>query len=78
MKVQKGKQKFLKKLFYLISLDLQKQYTGEWDTFEVETVKESRKNCNFHFDLQLHPTVLNGTYLYCQIIGFIPLRAQNF
>ena len=30
----------------------------------LETVKESRKNWNFHFDLQLHPTVLNGTYLY--------------
>ena len=44
----------------------------------IETVKESRKIWNFHFDLQLHPTVLNGTYFYCQIIDFIPLRAQNF
>ena len=39
---------------------------------DLETVKESRKNWNFHFDLQLHPTVLNGTYSYCQIIDFIP------
>ena len=44
----------------------------------LETVKESRKNWNFHFDLQLHPTVLNGTYLYCQIIDFIPARTQIF
>ena len=29
--------------------------------WKLETVKESRKNLNFHFDLQLHPTVLNGT-----------------
>jgi hypothetical protein len=43
----------------------------------LETVKESQKNLNFHLDLQLHPTVPNGTYLYCQRIGFIPIRAQN-
>ena len=28
---------------------------------KLETVKESRKIWNFHFDLQLVPTVLNGT-----------------
>ena len=33
---------------------------------KLETVKESRKNWNFHFDLQLRPTVLNDTHLYCQ------------
>jgi hypothetical protein len=41
----------------------------------LETVRSHEKNCNFHFDLQLHPTVLNGTYLYCQMIDFIPIRA---
>ena len=47
--------------------------------FTLEIVmNELRKNWNFHFDLQLHPTDLSGTYLYCQMIGFIPRRAQIF
>ena len=29
--------------------------------YPIETVKESRKNQNFLFDLQIHPTLLNGT-----------------
>jgi hypothetical protein len=33
--------------------------------FHLETVKESRKNQNFHFALQIPPTLLNGTYLHC-------------
>ena len=45
---------------------------------KLETVKESRKNQNFHFDLQIHPTLLNSTYLHCQMTGFIPIRVQNF
>ena len=32
----------------------------------VETVKESRKYWNFHFDLQLVPIVLELTFVYCQ------------
>ena len=36
------------------------------------------KKLNFHFDFQLRPTVLDATYLYHQIIDFIPLRSQNF
>ena len=32
----------------------------------VETVKESRKYWNFHFDLQLVPIVLEVTFVYCQ------------
>ena len=32
----------------------------------VEIVmNELRKNKNFHFDLQIPPTLLNGTYLHC-------------
>ena len=45
----------------------------------VEIVmNELRKNQNFHFDLQIHPTLLNSTYLHCQMTGFIPIRVQNF
>ena len=36
-----------------------------------------RKNQN-HFDLQIHPTLLNSTYLQCQMTRFIPIRVQNF
>ena len=38
---------------------------------ELETVKESRKIWNFHFDLHLVPTVLNNTLLCCQETGII-------
>ena len=41
-------------------------------------MSELRKNQNFHFDLQIHPTLLNSTYLHCQMTGFIPIRVQNF
>ena len=41
-------------------------------------MNELRKNQNFHFDLQIHPTLLNSTYLHCQMTGFIPIRVQNF
>ena len=30
--------------------------------YRLETVKESSKNQNFPFDLQIPPTLLNGTY----------------
>ena len=39
---------------------------------------ELQKNQNFHFDLQIHPTLVNSTYLHCQMTGFIPIRVQNF
>ena len=39
---------------------------------------EMRKNQTFHFDLQIHPTLLDSTRLYCQMTGFIPIRVQNF
>ena len=41
-------------------------------------MNEMRKNQNFHFDLQIHPTLINSTYLHCQMTGFIPIRVQNF
>ena len=44
---------------------------------QLETVKESWINWNFHFDLQLHPTVLNGTYLYVHICNYIPPIYNN-
>jgi hypothetical protein len=44
----------------------------------IESVKESSKNQNFPFDLQIPPTLLNGTYLHCQMTGFITIRVQNF
>ena len=44
----------------------------------VEAIKESSKNQNFHFDLQVPPTLLNGTHLHCQMNGFISIRVQNF
>ena len=47
--------------------------------FKLEVVMyEMRKNQNFHFDLQIHPTLINSTYLHCQMTGFIPIRVQNF
>ena len=47
--------------------------------FRLEIVmNELRKNQNFHFDLQIHPTLINSTYLHCQMTGFIPIRVQNF
>ena len=36
-------------------------------------MNEMRKNQTFHFDLQIHPTLLNSTYLHCQMAGFIPI-----
>ena len=36
-------------------------------------MNELRKNQNFHFDLQIHPTLLNTTSLHCQMTGFLPL-----
>ena len=41
-------------------------------------MNEMRKNQNFHFDLQIHPTLINGTYLHCHMTGFIPIRVKNF
>ena len=50
-----------------------------FDLLKLEIVmNEMRKNQNFHFDLQIHPTLNNSTYLYCQMTGFIPIRVQNF
>ena len=46
-------------------------------TPDVERVKECRKSQDFHFALQILPTLLNGTYLHCQMTGFIPIRVQN-
>ena len=47
--------------------------------FALEIVmNEMRKNQTFHFDLQIHPTLLNSTSLHCQMAGFIPIRVQNF
>ena len=44
----------------------------------VEIVmNELRKNQNFHFDLDIHPTFLNSTYLHCQVTGFISMRVQK-
>ena len=34
-------------------------------------MNELRKNQNLHFDLQIHPTLLNSTYLHCQMTGFM-------
>ena len=49
------------------------------DLFELEIVmNEMQKNKKFHFDLQIHPTLLNSTCLHCQMTGFIPIRVQNF
>ena len=49
------------------------------DTICLEIVmNEMRKNQNFPFDLQIHPTLLNSTCLHCQMTGFIPIRVQIF
>ena len=37
-------------------------------------MNEMRKNQNFHFDLQIHPTLINSTYLNCQMTVFILIR----
>ena len=50
----------------------------KWSCLYSRDSKGVTKKWNFHFDLQLHPTALNGTYSYCRMIGFIPIRAQNF
>ena len=50
-----------------------------YSRFYLEIVmNEMQKNQTFHFDLQVHPTLLNSTSLHCQMTGFIPLRVQNF
>ena len=50
-----------------------------YNAHKVEIVmNELRKNPNFHFDLQIHPTLLNSTYLHCQMTGFISIRVQKF
>ena len=41
-------------------------------------MNEMRKNQKFHFYLQIHHTLPNSTYLYCQMTGFLPIRIQNF
>ena len=53
-------------------------YRNSYDGSNVETVKESRKNWNFHFDLQLVPIVLEVTFVYCQGAAVISQKAQNF
>ena len=41
-------------------------------------MNELRKNQKNYFDLQIHPTLLNSTYLHCEMTGFIPIRVQKF
>ena len=59
-------------------------FSFEYQEFKVRVnyleivMNEMRKNQNFHFDLQIHPTLINSTYLHCQMTGFIPIRVQNF
>ena len=49
------------------------------DTICLEIVmNEMRKNQNFHFYLQTHPTIINSSYLHCQMTGIIPISVQNF
>ena len=43
----------------------------------LETVKESRKILNCHFDLQLVPTDPVGTFLYCEETDIITQKTQN-
>jgi hypothetical protein len=44
----------------------------------VETVKESRKNLNFPFDLQIHPTLHNSIYVLTLSNDWIYIyRGQN-
>ena len=46
------------------------EYSQVW----IEIVmNEMGKNQTFHFDLQIHPTLLNSTSLHCQMTGFLPL-----
>ena len=40
----------------------------------LETVKESRKNWNFHFDLQLVPIVLEVTFVFAKKLLLYPKR----
>ena len=47
-----------------------------WPKIEI-VMNELRKNQNFHLDLQIHPTLLNSTYLHCQMTGFISIRVQK-
>ena len=44
---------------------------------DLETVKESRKILNCHFDLQLVPTDPVGTFLYCEETDIITQKTQN-
>ena len=48
-----------------------------WNSVSTRDSKESRKIWNFHFDLQLFPTVPNGTFLYCQETGIITQKTQK-
>jgi len=55
------------------------EFTSNESEPGLETVmNELRKNQNFHFDFQIHPTLFNSTCLHCQMTGFIPIRVQNF
>ena len=46
---------------------------------QVEIVmNELRKTQNFYFDLQIHSTLLNSTYLHCQVTGFISIGSKTF
>ena len=56
---------------------LQRQNLRNLPKLEI-VMNEMRKNQKFHFDLQIHPTLLNSTCLHCQMTGFIPIRVQNF
>ena len=47
--------------------------------FKLEVVMyEMRKNQNFHFNLQIHHTLSNSTYLHCQMTGLISISVQKF
>ena len=66
-----------KKFYYEIDLYLTFQPSNPQSYLEI-VMNEMRKNQNFHFNLQIHPTLINSTYLHCQMTGFIPIRVQNF
>ena len=62
---------------FLYDLCMKPHTPSPWLTLEI-VMNEMRKNQTFHFDLQIHPTLLNSTCLHCQMAGFIPIRVQNF
>ena len=45
---------------------------------KIERVKGVTKTMYLLLDLQIVPTVLNGTYVFCQDTGNISQKAQNF